>query len=88
MREPEDYMSSFQGHAKLENVFRQVFDDAEFEFSPDLTREQLSAWDSLGHIRLVSSIEEEFGVQFSIEEIESLTSVGRVVALLQSHSAS
>jgi acyl carrier protein len=80
-------MSSFQGQAKLENVFRQVFDDAEFDFSMDLTREQLPAWDSLGHIRLVSSIEEEFGVQFSIEEIESLTSVGRVVALLQNHSA-
>jgi acyl carrier protein len=76
-------MSSFQELARLEGIFRLVFDDAEFDFSTSLSRDDLPAWDSLGHIRLVSSVEEEFGVELSIEEIESLTSVGRLVSLLE-----
>ena len=67
---------------KLEAVIREVFDGEQFDFLPDLSRVDVKAWDSLGHIRLISAIEEAFGVSFSLEEIESLTSVDRFLALL------
>jgi acyl carrier protein len=60
---------------KLEQVFKETFEDAEFEFSAHLVRENLKAWDSLGHIRLISAIEESFGVQFALEDFDKLISV-------------
>jgi acyl carrier protein len=65
--------------ATLQKVFQEVFEDEEFEFSDGLGRETLKTWDSLGHIRLVAAVEEAFGTTFSIEEIESFTTVGKIV---------
>lgn len=65
--------------ASLERIFHEVFEEEDFEFSESLSREQLEAWDSLGHIRLISATEETFDVRFTLEEIEGLTSAGRIV---------
>jgi acyl carrier protein len=65
--------------SRLERVFQEVFDDDALRIREDMTRETFPAWDSLGHIRLVSALEETFGVSFSIEEIEGMTSVGRIL---------
>jgi acyl carrier protein len=69
----------------LQRVFAEVFDGEEFEFSDTLSRQDLKAWDSLGHIRLVSALEEAFDVRFSLEEIETLTSTERIAACLERH---
>ena len=63
----------------LKGVFEDVFADSPFEFSDSLSRENLEAWDSLGHIRLVAATEEAFEVRFTIEEIEKLTSVATLL---------
>ena len=47
--------------------------------SPDT----VPAWDSMHHLQLVLAIEEEFGVQFDVEEIEAMQRVGAIVGLLQ-----
>jgi len=76
-------MTTEEIRSRLRNVFQNVFEDEGVEFSDSLNREQVESWDSLGHIRLVSAMEEAFGVRFTIEEIESLTSVGRIVACIE-----
>ena len=45
--------------------------------------ETIESWDSLQHLNLVLALEQEFGVQFEPEEMERMTSVGRVVELLE-----
>jgi acyl carrier protein len=70
----------------LERVFREVFEDEPFEFSDALSRENLKPWDSLGHIRLIASVESTFDVSFTIDEIEHLTTAGRIVELLSTKS--
>jgi len=67
----------------LETVFQQVFDDSKLRVSDQVDRESLAAWDSLGHIRLVSELEEVFKVTFTIDEIESMSSVAKIVAVLE-----
>lgn len=67
---------------RLESVFREVFDDENLQLADTLDRESFEAWDSLGHIRLVSGIEESLGVTLTIDEIEGLTSVPQILALL------
>ncbi len=66
----------------LERVFQDVFENESFTFSDALAREDLKSWDSLGHIRLVSTAEEAFGVQFTLDEIAELTTAGLFVDCL------
>jgi len=67
----------------LEGVFREVFEDDTLAFADSLSNETVAQWNSLGHIRLVSELEEVFSVTFTLEEIESMTTAARVVALLR-----
>ncbi len=50
---------------------------------PETTSETLEGWDSLRHMRLVLSLEEEFGVEFTDEEIVELTSIASILKVLQ-----
>lgn len=72
-------MNTDEIRSTLRGVFTQVFENDNLEFSDALTREQVEGWDSLGHIRLVAATEEAFDLRFTIEEIESFTSVSRIV---------
>jgi acyl carrier protein len=71
--------SKDEARTQLERVFQEVFDDDSLRISDEMTREHFPTWDSLGHIRLVSAVEEAFNVSFSIEEIEGMTGVGRIL---------
>jgi acyl carrier protein len=72
--------------ATLHRVFQEVFEDEPFEFADTLGRETLKTWDSLGHIRLVAAVEEAFNTTFTIEEIESFTTAGKIIeTMLKRH---
>jgi acyl carrier protein len=43
--------------------------------SADSGRGEIEQWDSLGHLVLILQLEQEFGVQLSPEDIETMTSV-------------
>jgi acyl carrier protein len=43
----------------------------------------LPGWTSLKHMELVATLEEVYGVRFSVSEIKSFTSVGSVRAVLE-----
>src|SRR5262249_28355551 len=47
--------------------------------SPDT----IESWDSLNHMNLVLALEEEFGVQFSDDQIVQLLSLGAIINALQ-----
>jgi len=66
----------------LQSVFQDVFDSESFVFADELSREDLKSWDSLGHIRLISTAEEAFSVQFTLDEIADLTTAGSFVECL------
>ena len=47
--------------------------------SPDT----ILTWDSLRHVQLVLAIEESFGIQFAVEDIDGMGTVGAVVDAVQ-----
>lgn len=67
---------------QLQAVFQEVFDDDTLQATDELNRETLESWDSLGHIRLISALEEALGLSFTLEEIEAMTSVPQILAVL------
>jgi acyl carrier protein len=52
---------------------------------PDLMREEVELWDSLNHLKLITAVEEAFDLKLSMQEIESVDGIARLVALLEAH---
>lgn len=40
-------------------------------------------WDSLGHLQLMSCIEEEFGIELTPEQVEEMVSYGQIRRVLR-----
>lgn len=53
------------------------------ESSPD----SIAAWDSLKHLNLVMTLEEEFGIQLTQTQILEMLTVGLIVEVLKEASA-
>ena len=70
--------------SKIERVFRDVFDDEQLKLQADTSPETLAAWDSLGHIRLIAALEDELHQSFSLQDIEDMNSVAKILAVLES----
>ena len=51
-----------------------VFLDEE-EITLELTPDDVETWDSLNHLRLVTAVENEFGIKLSMRDIESISSL-------------
>jgi acyl carrier protein len=70
-------------HERLEDVFRQVLDDDDIELRDQTTAADVEGWDSLAHITLMFTIENEFGVQFNAEEFGLIENVGELKRSLE-----
>jgi acyl carrier protein len=70
-------------HERLEDVFRQVLDDDDIELQDQTTAADVEGWDSLTHITLMFTIENEFGVQFNAEEFGLIENVGELKRSLE-----
>lgn len=69
---------------KLQQIFRDVFDDPSIELEPGMTADDIPEWDSLSHVRLMLEVSKAFGVRFSASEVSSLNNVGELEALIAS----
>ena len=67
---------------RVRSVFREVFEDKGLEVFPEMTARDVDTWDSFNHINLVISIETEFAIRFTTEEIGNLQNVDDLVELL------
>lgn len=64
--------------AKLQSIFRDVFDNDTLILSDGLSPETMKEWDSFSQVKLVIAIEEEFGAKMSTEDAVGLTSARRI----------
>lgn len=76
-------MSRTEIFEKLNGVFRDVFDDEAIVVNEETTAKDISGWDSLTHIMLLSSVEDEFDIHFNMKEVQGLKDVGTLVDLIE-----
>jgi len=69
----------------LQEIFRQVFDDDGLIVTPDTSRLDVAEWDSVAHVKLILSLEEEFGVRFTEDEVSSIQTVGELLGAIEAH---
>lgn len=77
-------MSREEIFEKVQDIFRDVFDDDSLEIGESTNSDDIEDWDSLEHITLVVSMEKEFNVKFDIKIVNKLENVGQMVDLIQS----
>jgi acyl carrier protein len=72
---------------KLEERLAAIFDKAfgldKSNFSLNLAPEDVSSWDSIGHMNLVMELEKEFGQQFEVDEIMEMSSTAKIAEILR-----
>lgn len=70
-------------YSRLTEIFHDIFDDNSIKLTPETTANDIEDWDSFNHINLIVAIESRFHIKFKTAELESLHSVGHLVALIE-----
>ena len=63
---------------KIQDIFRDVFDDEELVVEDSTSSDDIEEWDSLSHIQLVVAVEKTFGLKLTSKEILSWEDVGEM----------
>lgn len=68
---------------KLQEIFRDIFDDDTLVIENSTTAADIEDWDSLAHIQLIAAIEKAFHVKFTLKEVVSAENVGAFIRLIE-----
>lgn len=71
---------------KLAEIAAEIFFLDEDEIKPELTPDDIALWDSLNHLRLITAVEAEFHVKFSMNDIQSIDSISRLNELVEAQT--
>jgi acyl carrier protein len=67
---------------RLNEIFREVFEDDTINIFDEMTAKDIDEWDSLTHIILVVAVEKEFGIRLNAAEVGKLENVGGMLNIL------
>lgn len=67
---------------RLNEVFRDVFDDDDIVVTPKTTADDIEDWDSIEHITLIGAVEDEFGMKFKMGEVSGMNNVGDMLKII------
>jgi acyl carrier protein len=68
---------------RLQNIFRDVFDDSSIILQDEMSAKDIEEWDSLTHIQLIVTTEQQFNIRFMTAEIAELKNVGEFLKLIK-----
>jgi acyl carrier protein len=61
----------------------EVFEESPERITPEISRNQIASWDSLGVLSLMAGLNQSFEIVLSNEEIAGIQSVGDILNVLQ-----
>lgn len=65
--------------AKVEDIFRHVLANQSIVLNEETTADDIEEWSSLTHVQLISAMEKELNIKFSLREMMSWQNVGEIV---------
>ena len=68
---------------RLNDVFRDVFDDDTITVTDSTTAADIDGWDSLMHITLISAVEDEFDIKFDMKSVVAMKNVGDMADIIE-----
>ena len=67
---------------KVNAVIQDVFDDDSIRVSDETVASDVDGWDSLMHITLIGTIEDEFDIKFAMKDVVGMKNVGQRIDLI------
>lgn len=67
---------------KVEEIFRDLLDEEDYALTENTAPENLSDWDSLFHITLIASVEDEFKIKFATDSIATVKNAGILLEMI------
>lgn len=64
---------------KLTSIFQEIFDDEDIVLEEGSTSADIDGWDSLMHINIIAEIEDVFNIQFPMESVMKMKTVGEMI---------
>jgi acyl carrier protein len=75
-------MSREEVLSQLQDIIRDVFDDDSIEVTADTVASDVDGWDSLMHITLIGTVEDEFDIKFAMKDVVGMKNVGQMADLI------
>jgi acyl carrier protein len=72
---------------KLQEIFRELFDDDNIVLTDETSARDIAGWDSLANVKLIVRVEKAFKIRFGTGEVVGLNNVGELIALITKKSA-
>ena len=69
---------------KVRAAFKSAFDIDPQTITIDTVPSDISAWDSMGHVTLASSLEQAFGLNFDVDDLMAMENVKEICRIVQS----
>jgi acyl carrier protein len=71
-------------HEKIKQIMADILSLDFDRIDGSTLKDNTATWDSLNHINLVVALEQEFGLSFDLQEIESMCSYDDIVQVVDS----
>lgn len=72
---------------ELKSILADIFDIDPGSIDAGFEQSATDMWDSLAHLRMITAVEESFGVTFSMQTIAELTSYPAILSALAEQGA-
>lgn len=69
---------------KVRSAFKSAFDVDPQNININTVPSDVSAWDSMGHVTLASSLEQVFGLTFDVDDLMAMENVKEICRIVQS----
>ena len=63
---------------KIKKIISETFQIKESSITSQTNMQDIDSWDSLTHMELIESLEDEFSIEFTADEIMAMTDVEKI----------
>ena len=81
----DHYQNTQRYIMSIEAVVARTFNLDPSEVTDELSRETVEEWDSMGHLSLITGLEEEYKVSFAIADAMEINSVQDIKRILRDY---
>ncbi len=78
-------MSKKEVFDKVVTICKEVFENETLELTEESCAQDIVEWDSISHLNIISDIEDEFKISFTLEEISNAKNLGELIEALMRH---
>ena len=69
--------------SRIRDLFRTVFEKPDLVLRDEMQAKDVEGWDSLTHVTLIMTIEDEFNIKFTTKEVMGFQNVGEMLTCLR-----